>query len=140
VTVKYLTNTLYSTKNSWAVPWIRNRFTAGAQSTQRIESINKHIHDKVDRSTSLCNLLISITDHVKNDEYLEKFEIERNALPTIGMPMLNTRFFSRIDAIIKEILTPVMLGKQRAQMNQSVCYDINHITEWSRLIEVKIVF
>ena len=98
------------------------------------------MHDKVDRSTSLCNLLISITDHVKNDEYLEKFEIERNALPTIGMPMLNTRFFGWIDAIIKEFLTPVMLGKQRAQMNQSVCYDINHITEWSRLIEVKIVF
>ena len=134
---KYLSDTLYSTKNSWAVPWICKLFTTGAQSTQQIESINKHVHDKVDRSTSLCNLLVSINDHIKNDEHLEKFEVERNALPTIGMPMLNTRFFSQVDAIIKELLTPVMLGKQRSQMNQSVCYDIKQITEWHHLMEVK---
>ncbi|CAB4430411.1 unnamed protein product [Rhizophagus irregularis] len=126
-----------STKNSWAVPWIRNRFTAGAQSTQRIESINSHVHGKVDRSTSLCNLLVSINDHVKNDEHFEQFEIERDALPTVGMPMLNTRFFSQVDVIIKEFLTPTMLGKQRSQMNQSVCYDISQITDWRHLMEIE---
>jgi hypothetical protein len=45
---KYLSDTLYVNKESWAIPWIHRRFTTGAQSTQRIESINKHIHDKVD--------------------------------------------------------------------------------------------
>ncbi|EXX66861.1 hypothetical protein RirG_119720 [Rhizophagus irregularis DAOM 197198w] len=45
---KYLSDTLYVNKKSWAIPWIHKRFTTGAQSTQRIESINKHIHDKVD--------------------------------------------------------------------------------------------
>ncbi|PKC54855.1 hypothetical protein RhiirA1_542736 [Rhizophagus irregularis] len=93
---KYLSGTLYNTKDSWAVPWIRKKFTAGAQST-----------------------------------------IERNALPTIGMPMLNKRFFGKVDAIIKKFLTTVMLGKQRSQMNQSVCYDINQITEWHHLIEME---
>ncbi|CAB4403132.1 unnamed protein product [Rhizophagus irregularis] len=109
---KYLSDTLYNTKDS-------------------------HIHDKVDHSTSLCNLLISITDHVKNNEYRENFEVERNALPTIGMPMLNERFFGKVDAIIKKFLTTVMLGKQKSQMNQSVCYDINQITEWHHLIEME---
>ncbi|PKC67102.1 hypothetical protein RhiirA1_458869 [Rhizophagus irregularis] len=80
---KYLSGTLYNTKDSWVIPWIYKKFTAGAQSTQRIESINRHIYDKVDHSTSLCNLLISITDHVKNNEYLENFEVERNVLPMI---------------------------------------------------------
>ncbi|CAB4395984.1 unnamed protein product [Rhizophagus irregularis] len=137
VAVKYLTNTLYSTKNSWVVPWIRNRFTAGAQSTQRIESINSYVHGKVDRSTLLCNLLVSINDHVKNDEHFKQFEVEQNALPTIGMPMLNTRFFSQVDDIIKEFLTPTMLKKQRGQMNQSVCYDISQITDWRHLMEIE---
>jgi hypothetical protein len=136
---KYLTETLYTKKTSWAVPWIHKQFTTGAQSTQRIESINKHIHDKVDRATSLCGLLDSIKDYVMNEEHLEKFEIERNALPSIGMPMLNTRFFKQVDAIIKDFLTPVMLGKQRSQMNESVCYDANRITEWKTLIEVSIL-
>ncbi|CAB4475156.1 unnamed protein product [Rhizophagus irregularis] len=39
---------------------------------------------------------------------------------------------------MKAFLTPVMLGKQRSQMNQSVCYDINRITEWQNLIDVEI--
>ena len=95
------------------------------------------MYDKVDRFTLLCNLLVSINDHIKNDEHLEKFEVERNALPTIGLPMLNTRFFNWVDAVLKEFLTPVMLGKQRSQMNQSVCYDINQIMEWHHLIEVR---
>ena len=87
---------------------------ADAQSTQRIELINKYIHDKLDRTTSLCDLLYSIKDYVKNDEHLEKFEIEQNALPTIGMPMLSSRFFSQVDCVLKKFLMLVMLRKQRA--------------------------
>ncbi|CAB4385824.1 unnamed protein product [Rhizophagus irregularis] len=81
-----------------------------------------------DRTTSLCDLLHSIKDHVKNEEHLEKFEIERNALPKVGMPMLNTRFFGQMDAVIKDFLTPVMLGKQRSQMNQSTETDNEEIS------------
>ncbi|CAB4476460.1 unnamed protein product [Rhizophagus irregularis] len=135
---KYLSDTLYINKESWAIPWIHKRFTTGAQSTQRIESINRHIHDKVDRATSLYDLLLSIKDHVRNEEHFEYFELERNAIPTIGMPMLNTRFFGSVDNVMKAFLTLIMLGKQRSQMNQSVCYDINRITEWQNLIDVEI--
>ncbi|GBC41871.2 hypothetical protein GLOIN_2v1790132 [Rhizophagus irregularis DAOM 181602=DAOM 197198] len=77
------------------------------------------MHGKVDRSTLLCNRLVSINDHVKNDKHFEQFEIERDALPTV------------------EFLTPTMLGKQRSQMNQSVCYDISQITDWHHLMEVE---
>ncbi|GES98308.1 hypothetical protein GLOIN_2v1486191 [Rhizophagus clarus] len=28
-----------------------------------------------------------------------------------------------------------MLGKQRSQTNQSICYDVNRIIEWQQLIE-----
>ncbi|CAB4485613.1 unnamed protein product [Rhizophagus irregularis] len=135
---KYLSDTLYINKESWAISWIHKRFTTGAQSTQRIESINRHIHDKVDQATSLYDLLLSIKDHVRNEEHFEYFEFERNAIPTIGMPMLNTRFFGSVDNVMKVFLTPIMLGKQRSQMNQSVCYDINRITEWQNLIDVEI--
>ncbi|PKK55683.1 hypothetical protein RhiirC2_801771 [Rhizophagus irregularis] len=42
--------------------------------------------------------------------------------------MLNTRFFSQVDDIIKEFLTPTMLGKQRGQMNQSIETDNEEIS------------
>jgi len=64
-----------------------------AQSIQRIESINGHIHAKINRATLLYGLLYSIRNHIKNEEYLKKFDVERNTLPKIGMPMLNIRFF-----------------------------------------------
>ncbi|GBC07223.1 hypothetical protein RclHR1_07310015 [Rhizophagus clarus] len=68
---KYLSDTFYNIKDSWAVLWICKKFTASAQCIQQIESINRHIHDKVDRSTLLCNLLISITDYVKNNKVFD---------------------------------------------------------------------
>jgi len=114
---KYMVETLYINKESWTTPWIHNQFTASAQSTQRIESINKQIHDKVDRSTFLCDLVVKINNYVKGKEHFEKFEIERNALPNVGLLMLCSRFFGQADGIIKQYLTPIILGKQRSQMN-----------------------
>ncbi|GET58134.1 hypothetical protein GLOIN_2v1835573 [Rhizophagus irregularis DAOM 181602=DAOM 197198] len=67
-------------------------------------------------TTLLCDLLHSIKDHVKNEKHLKKFEIERNALPKVGMPMLNMRFFGQMDTIIKDFLTPVMLGKHQLRV------------------------
>ncbi|CAG8837937.1 19275_t:CDS:1, partial [Cetraspora pellucida] len=90
---KYMLETLYTNKKSWGLPWVRNQFTASVQSTQRIESINKLIYDKVDRATSLCDLLATIDSCVKNEEQFEKFEIEYNILPRVRLPSLNNRFF-----------------------------------------------
>ena len=99
------------------------------QSTQRIESINKQIHDKVDCSTSLCDLVVNINNYVKGEKHFENFEIEYNALPTVGLLTLHKRFFGQADDIIKQYLTLIILEKQRSQMNQSVCYDINQIMD-----------
>ena len=84
----------------------------------------------------MCDLLLKINDRVSNDEHLERFEVKQNTLPTVKMPMFNTRFFSIVNNIIKTFLTPVMLGKQRSEMIKSVCYDINRTTDWQNLIDV----
>jgi hypothetical protein len=136
---KYMNETLYSTKESWATPWICKQFTAGVQSTQRIESTNKHIHDKVDHTTSLCNLLNNIKDRQDNEEKYERFENQRSTIPTVGLPMLNSRFFGQVDDMIKRYLTPLMLGKQRSQINESVCYDVFLISQWEDIIQVCIL-
>ena len=84
--------------------------------------------------------MINLNNYVKCKEHFEKFKIERNALPTVGLPMLHNRFFGQVDNIIKQYLTPIILGKQRLQMNQSVCYDINRIMDWQQLLEVNFCF
>ena len=49
--------------------------------------------------------------------------------------MLNSRFFGQIDEMIKKYLTPLILGKQQSQMNESVCYDISLISQWQDIIQ-----
>ncbi|CAG8750049.1 22638_t:CDS:2 [Cetraspora pellucida] len=56
-------------------------------------------------------------------------------LPSVGLPMLNSRFFSQVDDILKKFLTLIMLGKQRDQINASVCYDVIQVYNWHSLIE-----
>ncbi|CAB4395787.1 unnamed protein product [Rhizophagus irregularis] len=80
-----------------AISWICNQFTGGVQSTQRIKSINKQIHNKVNQST-LCDLMVNINGCVKEEEL---FEIE----PTIGCQCCVTDYLDRWT-----YLTPIMLG------------------------------
>ena len=40
----------------------------------------------------MCDLLATIDNCVKNEEQFEKFEIERNVLPRVGLLSLNNRF------------------------------------------------
>ena len=84
--------------------------------------------------------MVNINDYVKGEEHFENFEIERNALLTVGLPILHKRFFGWTDDIIKQYLTPIILGKQRSQMNQLVYYDINQIMDWQQLLEVSSFF
>ncbi|CAG8693225.1 383_t:CDS:2 [Funneliformis mosseae] len=92
----------------------------------------------MDQSTSLCDLVVKINDYIKGKEHFEKFKIERNALPNVGLLILCSRFFRQADSIIKQYLTSIILGKQQLQMNQLVCYDINHIMDWQQLLEIDV--
>ncbi|CAG8781462.1 14819_t:CDS:2, partial [Cetraspora pellucida] len=132
-TFKWIYETLL--EETSVISMIYKQFTEGIQSTQRVESINMHIHKKVDHATSLYNLLINLKDYENQEEHLMKFEIQRNMLPSVGLPMLNSCFFSQVNDILKKFLTPIMLGKQRDQMNASVCYDFIQVYNWHSLIE-----
>src|SRR5207247_2401452 len=53
----YLQSTIYSTRQSWACSFINRIFTAGMQSTQRVESINALIHKVVASSSSMTDVI-----------------------------------------------------------------------------------
>jgi len=61
---QYLTRVLYPCKNSWASFAINRNFTAGIQSTQRVESTNKIIKDKLSRSSSLTDVVKEIQKNI----------------------------------------------------------------------------
>ncbi|CAG8819415.1 30893_t:CDS:2, partial [Gigaspora margarita] len=54
---KYLSNPIYSTQRSWAKLFICRIFTAGMQSTSRVESINAIIYKAVSSSSSILDVV-----------------------------------------------------------------------------------
>lgn len=65
----YLENWLYPSRNSWARYSIAKTFTAGIESTQRVESINGVIKKLVDRGTRLKELVIAIERESDKESY-----------------------------------------------------------------------
>ncbi|KAF0484099.1 protein far1-related sequence 5-like [Gigaspora margarita] len=70
--INYLERMLYSTKERWALAWILCKFTAGVQSTQRVEGLNAIIKSTLTSKTSLC-IMTSAKLLPEVDDWLAKF-------------------------------------------------------------------
>ncbi|PKC16060.1 hypothetical protein RhiirA5_407489 [Rhizophagus irregularis] len=87
----YLENKLYPSRNSWARYSIAKVFTAGAESTQRVESINGVLKKHLDRDYYGSN-------------------------PSVGLPSTFNTIFKEIDNILQAHLSLIPLSLQ--QINQ----------------------
>ena len=75
---------IYDRREHWAWPWVGTKFTAGMQSTQRVESVNANIKKLVHGKTSLPDLFRSIerilSDEAKTTRFLQ-FRMDRGSDP-----------------------------------------------------------
>ncbi|CAG8784710.1 4626_t:CDS:2, partial [Dentiscutata erythropus] len=92
---EYLQNLIYSTRHSWARAFTSRIFTAGMQSTQRVESINAIIYKAVSSSSTIFDVA-------------ESFVVES--------------FFSDINKIIKKYFSTRIITEIQKQMCESVLY------------------
>ncbi|GET01574.1 protein FAR1-related sequence 5-like [Rhizophagus clarus] len=133
---QYLTKVLYPCKNSWASFAINRNFTAGIQSTQRVEVTNRIVKEKLNRSSCLTDVVGEIQRIF--DQQSKKAIISecKNEIPTRGIPSIMDEYFPNLDKILREYLTPQILQKQRDQMAQSLCYDTVLIEDWKPLLGI----
>ncbi|EXX56200.1 hypothetical protein RirG_218330 [Rhizophagus irregularis DAOM 197198w] len=136
---QYLTRALYPCKSSWACYAINQNFTAGIQSTQRVESTNKIIKDRLNRSSCLTDVIKKIQKIFNQQSKKAILNEYKNEIPTRGIPSIMDEYFPELDKILREYLTPQILQKQRDQMAQSLCYDVKLIEDWLPLLEVSIL-
>lgn len=136
---QYLTRALYPCKSSWACYAINQNFTAGIQSTQRVESTNKIIKDRLNRSSCLTDVVEEVQKIFDQQSKKAILNECKNEIPTRGIPSIMDEYFPELDKILREYLTPQILQKQRDQMAQSLCYDVELIEDWLPLLEVSIL-
>ena len=135
---QYLTRALYPCKSSWAYYVINQNFTAGIQSTQRVESTNKIIKDKLSRSSRLTDVVKEIQKTFDQQSKNTILSECKNEVPTRGIPSIMEEYFPKLDVTLWDFLIPQILQKQRDQMAQSLCYDVMLIDDWLPLLEVRI--
>jgi hypothetical protein len=118
----YLEKKLYPSRESWARCYIGKVFTAGVESTQRVESINGVLKKHLDRGTLLKELVKEIERELDKESHYNCLNDYYGSNPAIGLPSAYDTIFKDIDSILKECLAPIPLSLQRAQMKQALLY------------------
>ena len=107
--------------------------------TQRVEVTNKIIKDRLNRSSCLTDVVKEIQKIFDQQSKKAILSECKNEIPTKGIPSIMDEYFPDLDKLLQEYLTPQILQKQRDQMAQSLCYDVELIEDWVPLLEVSIL-
>ncbi|CAG8619180.1 3321_t:CDS:2, partial [Cetraspora pellucida] len=124
----YLEKKLYPSRESWAKYFTAKVFTAGVESTQRVEAINRILKKHLDRGTLLKKLVKVIEDELEKEAQYSRIKNYYGSNPSTGLPSTYDTIFKNIDSVLKDYLAPTPLSLQRAQMQQSLLYQGATIT------------
>ncbi|GET50254.1 protein FAR1-RELATED SEQUENCE 5-like [Rhizophagus irregularis DAOM 181602=DAOM 197198] len=116
----------YHMRNSYTeyqdTPKCSQIFTAGVESTQRVESINSVLKKHLDRGTLLKELVKVIENELDKEAQYSRIKEYYGSNPSTGLPIMYNTIFKNIDSILKDHLAPIPLSLQQAQMKQSLLY------------------
>jgi len=134
----YLNRQLDPLKTKWAVCYINIQFTAGANSTQRVESLNKKVHDSIKSSSSLLTLVKEIQQLLDNEVNYVRIQEYKDEIPSVGLENVTKRYFSSIEKIVSDYLMAPMVIPVCKQMQECFYYDafILENTQWEEIIKV----
>ena len=96
-------------KTKWAICYTNNQFTADANSTQRVESLNRKIHDCVKSNSSLLALIKEIQDLLDKESEYVRIEEYKEQIPMVGLVTIPKAFFKSIEIIVSQYLLPTIV-------------------------------
>ncbi|CAB5299106.1 unnamed protein product [Rhizophagus irregularis] len=115
--------TLYQTKTYWAHCFTSFKFTAGMIATSRVEAVNACLKRLLYNSNiSLCDLMTEIHRLLDMQDKKEQYNFWKLAIPCIRNQEKSNFLFRKLDNYLEKFLTPIMLQRQRDEINQSVYY------------------
>ncbi|CAG8513840.1 14646_t:CDS:2 [Racocetra fulgida] len=107
---------------SWAKYATSKMFTAGVESTQRVESINSVLKKHLDQSILLKELVKTLEQELEKESHYTCIRNYYGSNPSTGLPSTYKTIFKDIDSVLMNHLAPTPLSLQRAQMNQALLY------------------
>lgn len=119
----YIRKQLDPLKYKWAVCYTNNQFTAGANSIQRVESLNHKIHDCVRSNSSLLTLVKEIQYVLDKESEYARVEEYKDQIPIVGLATIPKAYFKSIEKVVSEFLMPAMVFLVCKQMQECFYYD-----------------
>jgi hypothetical protein len=126
---RYLNRALDSDKTSWATCYTQCAFTAGIQSTARVECYNRILKEGLTSSSTIILLDEAIQKRLDTEEQYEEVHELVNQLPSIGLPSVASQFFGKVNQMISEHVTPEVAKRIQKQIKSCVIYRINVVSK-----------
>ncbi|CAG8598648.1 39708_t:CDS:1 [Gigaspora margarita] len=104
--------TLYPNHFSWAKSYAPFQFNTSIQSTQSVESFNGIIKKLLNNASTLCDVEKAIEKKLKNESQYNKLVDLKAYYAISGLSHIFLQFFTSIDAILVQFLTPLVLSWQ----------------------------
>ncbi|CAG8829052.1 40959_t:CDS:2, partial [Gigaspora margarita] len=129
---QYLNRTFYPDRYSWARAYTYRHFTASAQATSQVESINSHIKAITCRShTTLYNLFSALDSLIANQDYYYNFISWKSLNLNVKLPNICDTMYLNVDSILKIYVAPNLIKKIRNEINHSLFYHSTKISSES---------
>ncbi|CAG8799889.1 2760_t:CDS:1, partial [Gigaspora rosea] len=128
--VKYLQR-LYSSKKAWTHAYTTKVFTAGIQTTSRVESYNAQVKRLVlNSSISLFELAEALEANIEEENKKAKYAYWKTQISlTSSATTLLQALFPELDKALSQFITPEMQKIQRAEIKSCLNYHASAITK-----------
>ena len=118
----YLMRALYPSRQAWARAFTSRIFTAGIQTTSRVEGYNNIIKRELTSNGTLCNLASALDARLESEVKWNRF-FEYHTLSTcMGIASVGHDLFPKVDKLMSEYLTPHILSTERSEIAQSLYF------------------
>jgi len=118
---------LYPSRQAWARAFTSRIFTAGIQTTSRVESHNNVIKRELSVNGTLCDLADVLDARFEHEVQWNHFFEYRTLSTCMGITPISQDLFSKVDKIMSEYLTPQILSAERIEMAQCLYFVPNKV-------------
>lgn len=114
----YLLRVLWPTNKSWARCYLRQIFTAGIESTSRVEGMNGIIKRTLRSNSTLCQLVECLSERLVSETQKERFHGYKIATTSSASLSMGEELFPNVTKILEKYVTVNTLTAIKNEMSQ----------------------
>ena len=125
---------LYPSRQAWARAFTSKIFTAGVQTTSRVEGYNNIIKRELSSSNTLCDLANVLDTQLEREVQWNRFFKYHTLSNCMGITSVSHDLFPEVDKLMSNYLTPHILSAERLEIAQCLYFIASKVE--SDIIEV----